>query len=157
MSLQENFLMSLMLVSQAGQWGGMLYTLTATDASIVYPLAASGWFFAAWAVYNRFTTIPQERAYYTFPLHSIPLLLHPSHPTLSTGLSVFFCLLQLANYAVPALAFVLKLPSAVLAKKRKKTLLWAQVLKTNMISAMVFWSISAVAAVYECTSARGSW
>ncbi|GMI21790.1 hypothetical protein TrCOL_g7204 [Triparma columacea] len=157
MSGKANFLMYLMVVSQACQWGGSLYTLISTSTSIVYPLASSGWFFTIWAIYNRLTTIPQERAYFTFPLHTISLILHPSSPKLSTGLSVFFCLLQFANYAFPAFMFVFKLPAPVLAAKGKKTIAWAQVLKMNMASAMLFWSFGAIFAVYECIKPREDW
>eukprot|EP00520_Triparma_pacifica_P016924 CAMPEP_0118662304 /NCGR_PEP_ID=MMETSP0785-20121206/16757_1 /TAXON_ID=91992 /ORGANISM="Bolidomonas pacifica, Strain CCMP 1866" /LENGTH=165 /DNA_ID=CAMNT_0006555833 /DNA_START=116 /DNA_END=610 /DNA_ORIENTATION=- len=149
MTSMENFFMYLMLISQAGQWAGLAFTLASTDASVVYPLAISGWFFAIWAVWNRLTTIPAERAYYTFPLHTIPLFLHGSNPKVATGLSIFFCLLQWLNYAAPYFLYINKYSAAVLAGKRKKTLLWGKIIKVNMASALLFWALGLVLAAYE--------
>lgn len=60
---------------------------------------------------------------------------------------------MLGNYGVPA-KYVLKWSVKRLAGKQKKTLIWAQVMKFNFVSALTLWSLILVLNVIELITPR---
>ena len=136
MSTRENILMGLLLPSVAAS---VALAATAQDKKTLFVRAGSiSGFYAAWALFNKFTTKPYEKGHFAFLTCLSGCVIVESMPALGRGLAS-------SGAAAAFIAFViagqrvLGWPASKLAHVSKKTLMWARVMQIYFVCSLGSW------------------
>lgn len=136
MSTRENLLMGLLLPSVAAS---VILTATANNKASLFGRAAGiSSFYAAWALFNKFTTKPYEKGHFAFLTCLSGCVIVESMPALGRGLAS-------SGAAAAFLAFViagqrvLGWPASKVAHVSKKTLVWARVMQVYFVCSFGSW------------------
>ena len=124
--------------------------------TILLPQTGIAVFFFLWALYNKtLGGIPIEAGVYTFPWCVVAYCVWTGHKIVGNCIGIFSCLIILGNYGVPAKYVLYEWNTFTLASKREKTIMWARVMKFNIASAMVLWTVVLGFNVVELMNPRG--